>query len=233
MSRKSVIWFVAFLAVLSVVGVAYSAKPDDNPGQGGGPPDDKGKPDGVGRPDHARGSDGGVSSWPGANGMGGYRGSDRDGVTVGELVSAVQESRKEQWKITKEELKEMGYHGSVSGFVTAFNEEINAQKDDIREKILAGDEELTKAVVQESAERELARIRDEHVAGLYMTDTAFVVSLAGLIGGRDDANLRNAIQEEFELMDSDFKKEIYLIVTTGTEEEKQALAEQLRELIEV
>jgi hypothetical protein len=240
MNKKFIVLVVIFFAVMSVVGTA-SAKSGGG-GKGGGQGSGGGS-----------GSGGGQGSG-GGHGLGDAQGGGTDGVkdsgrdkskgaekgqasakseepTMGELVSAVEKAKRDQWRITRDQLKEWGYHGSVSDFVTAFNRQINAQKAEIREKILSGDEDLAKEVEQETAERELARIRTEIIANLSITDEDVAGSLMGLLETEGSADgpldLATALQNEIDFMDPSFKKSVYYIATHGPEDQKRALAVQL------
>jgi len=194
---------------------ADNGKPEDT-----GKPETNGKPEDKGKPD--------------ANDTNGK-------INQGKLISTVTKVRQEQFRLTKEQLKEMGYHGSVSDFATSYNVAMNSLKTRVRER-MQEESNFTKAVVRNLMERELAQIRERLMVNMTVTDEE-VVDGIGELAGNETINpeeevaptpeeIQDAIEEEIPFMDEDFKEKLVLVAEVGTPEEQEELAEQLEDFTE-
>jgi len=159
----------------------------------------------------------------------------------GGLISEAEEVRKGQFKITKEELKELGYHGRVDQFAVSFSKYVNQLKAAIRGKInmtitiangnltintSSSNINWTSSLVEEVAERELARIREEKISSLNISDENLTDEIRGILNYTSVANL-SILRAEFREMRKDFKNMIFEIARNGTKEEKKELVGQL------
>ncbi len=144
----------------------------------------------------------------------------------GQLISALNRVRRVHFQKLQRELKEVGYHGEMSEFATAFNREINALKAEVREKLNASDpeENLTKSVMIQTANRELARIRAEKMIQLNISPEELNEHMRN-ISEIEDLNFSIEMQH----MSENFKNRIVEIAKNGTPEEKKAIREQIQD----
>jgi hypothetical protein len=162
---------------------------------------------------------------------------DSEKVPPGQYVSAIQQARREEFKFTKEMLKEAGYHGPMNEFATAYNRVTFELKNEVRAKIEAGNNtNLTIEVMREVAQRELARVREERMLHLNLTQEDVNDSVDDLLNNTTNQtegdNTSEIITEELGLMNEEAGLAIYDIANYGTEAEQEELAEDLVEYAE-
>ncbi|MFC2174954.1 hypothetical protein ACFLQ2_03770 [archaeon] len=162
-------------------------------------------------------------------------------LNQGRLISTVTKVRQEQFRLTKENLKVIGYKGSMSDFATSYNVAMNRLKTRIRER-MQDESNFTRAVVRNLMERELAQIRERLMVNRTVTDEE-VVGGIGVLASNETINpeetdaptpeeVQEAVEEELEYMDEDFKEKLVLVAEVGTPEEQEELAEQLEDFTE-
>ncbi len=156
-------------------------------------------------------------------------------INQGKLIATTNKVRQEQFKLTHEQLKEMGYKGSMSDFATGFNEATNEMKWQIRERMQTEDA-FTGEVVRNMMTRELAEIRESLIGTITVDDETLADDVTEAVeeaaGEEIPEEVIVAIEGEVEYMDEEFKAELLLTATVGTEEEQAALAEQLEDFVE-
>ncbi|MEM4347183.1 MAG: hypothetical protein QW802_01170 [Candidatus Altiarchaeota archaeon] len=153
-----------------------------------------------------------------------------DNSTIeGQLISALNQARRLEFQNMKLSLREIGYHGEVDDFAVAFNRQINALKEDIRNRLnLSNEGNLTRRAMFQVALRELARIRNEKIAQLKAnaSDEDVMFCLRNL--SKENFNFTSQIR----YMNRNFKNMILEIAKNGTVEEKRALKEQIRNYLQ-
>ncbi|MEM2918365.1 MAG: hypothetical protein QXY62_02570 [Candidatus Altiarchaeota archaeon] len=153
-----------------------------------------------------------------------------DNSTIeGQLISALNQARRLEFQNMKLSLREIGYHGEVDDFAVAFNRQINALKEEIRNRLnLSNEGNLTRRAMFQVALRELARIRNEKIAQLKAnaSDEDVMFCLRNL--SKENFNFTSQIRH----MNQNFKNMILEIAKNGTVEEKRALKEQIRNYLQ-
>jgi hypothetical protein len=151
--------------------------------------------------------------------------NDTDEVKTIKIEAEVQQVRRVQWMLARQKLKETGYNGPVSELAVAFNNMTRHLKADFRESIINGtDEGLTRNVAYAVANRELARLRQENLDEVNVSDDAEEVIVGLAEAGRGQL-IRNRIRS----MDPEFKRKLAYIAVNGTSQEKQKLRERLND----
>lgn len=146
--------------------------------------------------------------------------------TYGALVSEIQQVRREQFRLMKDELEGLGYHGDVSDFAVAFNRQLKQLKYGIRQRFNSSeDSNLTRAVMRETARRELARVRQERLAGLNISEDEVSAALMNISGSNE------SFKEMVKSMSQQFRATVLGIVKNGTLQDKKTVGEQVRKYV--
>ena len=144
----------------------------------------------------------------------------------GQLVSALNQARRLQFRNMKLSMRQLGYHGEVEEFAVAFNRQIKELKADIKDKINSSNESnFTARSMFQIAMRELARIRTEKMAQLNISASHEEVNWS-LINISEMDNM--SFSEQIRYMNRNFKNMIVEIAKNGTLEEKKVLKEQIK-----
>ena len=149
-------------------------------------------------------------------------------TNTGRLIATATRVRREQFRLTMEQLHEMGYHGSVSDFATGFNAEMSQLKQSIRAR-MENESNFTTAVVHNLMERRLSRIRERLMANITVNDSKLPDELGNSTNatGKLRQRISKAIKRELPFMSPRFKKRLLLTFRYGTPEEKRELARHM------
>ncbi|MFH0860633.1 MAG: hypothetical protein V1921_05485 [Candidatus Altiarchaeota archaeon] len=143
--------------------------------------------------------------------------------SMGQIISSMNQARREQFRLMKEEMRQIGYHGPVDDFAVAFNRQLNQLRLQVRERINSSeDSNLTASVMREVARRELARIREEKLAGLNVSDNDTLEALQNISDSEEN------FTDEIHSMNHRFRFMVNEVAWNGTVEEKQQLRERIR-----
>jgi hypothetical protein len=231
-----IILVLAILVFACAAPAALAAKPDN----GGSADKSTGKPDTTvkdnGKPDDLVVLGDKANGKPQTDEGAAVKPSKEDKVNQGKLISTTEKVRQEQFKLTHDQLKAMGYHGSMSDFATSFNKAVNGLKAEIRVS-LQNESNFTTTVVRNLMERELATIREGLMANITVSDKDVSANVTELVSNETIApeaeatpeEVAAAVEAEVPFMSEEFKEELVLTAEYGTPEEQQALAEQLDE----
>ncbi len=148
-----------------------------------------------------------------------------DRINQGRLIKEVQQVRKEQFKLTKEILRSVGYKGEMDEFATAYNEALKELKIEIRAKIESGNTtDLNMRVVRNLAEERLINEREEAFAKLNITVDNVTAEFAKHVNDRQKLEVLRA---DIRGTSPKFRLRVYAVMKNGTPEEQAALKAQL------
>ena len=146
-------------------------------------------------------------------------------INQGRLFKEVQQVRKDQFKITKELLRSINYTGPMDEFATAYNQELNELKVEIRAKIESGNTtDLNMRVVRNLAEERLIKTRTETFAKLNITVDNVTAEFAKHV---NDKQKLDVLRADIRGTSPKFRLYVYAVMKDGTPEEQAALKAQL------
>src|SRR3989344_3820916 len=146
-------------------------------------------------------------------------------INQGRLFKEVQQIRKEQFKITKALLRSINYTGPMDEFATAYNQELNELKVEIRAKIESGNTtDLNMRVVRNLAEERLIKARTDTFAKLNITVDNVTAEFAKHL---NDKQKLEVLRADIRGTSPKFRLHVYAVMKNGTPEEQAALKAQL------
>lgn len=146
----------------------------------------------------------------------------------GQLISAVENIKKDFIKDLVDALMETGSINTVSLYVVEFNIEINSLKDEIRDRI--SEEELTVEVVSELAQRKLSEIIEAGAVEPTVDEIEQELENAEteVSAGVSDAEIIQA-SEELENAPREFRAKVYTTLKAGSDELRFRVLEQFKQ----
>ncbi|MBD3310463.1 hypothetical protein GF351_04545 [Candidatus Woesearchaeota archaeon] len=133
-----------------------------------------------------------------------------------------------RYMISKEEIAEAGYQGSIRSFARALNRQVTVLKKEIKQKIFEKD--ITHKVLRQVTQREIASERIDELRSLEIEATDVVETVQIMFIDEADVFDTQVIASEFVDMEEGFLKKMYLAVQHGDYAEKTVIKNQIRDL---
>lgn len=146
---------------------------------------------------------------------------------LGQLISVTNKVRQEMFTDLHTQLKAAGYKGPMDEFATGFNEVLKGLRTDIRNRLGDENSQFTKDVVREITERELARIREEKLAGIELNAGQAAEEVVEALNSEGEID-ENALEEELAQMGKGFGAMVAEIAKNGSQEERLQLRNQIK-----
>ena len=152
------------------------------------------------------------------------------GSAPGDLVSAVENVKKDFIRDLVDVLRETGKINTVNLYVVQFNVEINSLKVEIRDRI--SEQELTVKVVSELAQRKLSEIIEAEAVELDPTEQEVEQELENaevkVFAGVSAAEMVQA-SEELENAPREFRAKVYTTLKAGSDELRSKVLDQFKQ----